>query len=62
MWRSQLRALRARSNTVLAPGIERGLELQHGGLQQLTALTSRVMLDCGLRRVPADVALLSATL
>lgn len=38
------------------------LRLQAGSLQQLTALTSLSLLECGLRSVPVEVASLSATL
>ena len=38
------------------------LQLQPGSLTQLTALSSLNILGCGLRRVPADVASLNASL
>jgi len=39
-----------------------GLQLQHGSLQQLSALTSLMLRRCGLRSVPADVGFLGGTL
>ncbi len=41
---------------------DKTLRLRPGSLQQLTALTSLSLLECGLRSVPAEVASLSATL
>ena len=41
---------------------DEGLELQPGSLKQLSALTALTITGCGLRTVPEDVALLSATL
>jgi len=41
---------------------DEGLELQPGSLKQLSALTAMTITGCGLRTVPEDVALLSATL
>ena len=41
---------------------DEGLGLQPGSLMQLSALTALAITSCGLRTVPEDVALLSATL
>ncbi len=40
---------------------DEGLQLQPGCFQHLTALTALALAGCGLRSVPAEVALLSAT-
>ena len=50
----QLQQLHVESDT--------GLQLQHGSLQQLGALTSLMLRRCGLRSVPANVGFLGGTL